>query len=76
MRIKEYLIELFEYENKSDPELRHPRFWHFVKQFIIVEVITVLLTVAYIEIGHDKGWKRASTWCTCIHTHHHFPWQK
>ena len=49
---------------------------HFVKQFIIVEVITVLLTVAYIEIGHDKGWKRASTWYTCIHTHHHFPWQK
>ena len=74
MKLKEYFIELFEYDNKSNQELRHSRFWHFVKQFIIVELVTIMLMAAYIKIGHDKGWKRASTWYTCIHTHHHFPW--
>ena len=76
MKLKEYFIELFEYDNKSNQELRHPRFWHFVKQFIIVELVTMMLMAAYIKIGHDQGWKRASAWYTCIHTHHHFPWQK
>lgn len=74
MKIKEYLIEVFDGEDICNYELRHPRFWHYVKQFIIVEIITVLIMTAYIEIGHDKGWKRAEVWYTCLHTHIHFPW--
>lgn len=75
MKIKEYLIEAFGGEDIRNHELRHPRFWHYVKQFVIVETITVILTMAYIEVGHDKGWKRADVWYTCLHTHKHFPWQ-
>lgn len=75
MKIQDYLIEAFEGENISNQELRHPRFWHYVKQLIIAEAITVLLMAAYIEIGHERGWKRADTWHTCLHTHKHFPWQ-
>lgn len=75
MNNKQFLTELFTDEEFSNHGLRHPRFWHYVKQFIIVEAITVLLMSAYIEIGHDRGWKRADVWYTCIHTHHHFPWQ-
>lgn len=75
MKIKEYLIEAFDGEDIRNHELHHPCFWHYVKQFVIVEATTVLLMVAYIEIGHDKGWKRADVWYTCIHTHKHFPWQ-
>lgn len=75
MKIKEYLVEAFDGENINNHGLRHPRFWHYVKIFTIVEIITVLLMSAYIEIGHDKGWKRADVWYTCTHTHHHFPWQ-
>lgn len=75
MKIKEYLVEAFEGEDICNYELRHPRFWHYVKQFIIVEIITVLIMTAYIEIGHNKGWNRAAVWYTCLHTHKHFPWQ-
>lgn len=38
--------------------------------------ITDILMFGYIEFGHDRGWKRADVWYTCIHTHNHFPWQK
>ena len=75
MNNKQFLTELFTDEELKNHGLRHPRFWHFVKQFVIVEIITVLLMAAYIEIGHDKGWKRADVWYTCLHTHKHFPWQ-
>lgn len=34
-----------------------------------------MLMAAYIEIGYDKGWKRADVCYTCLHTHKHFPWQ-
>lgn len=75
MKIKEYLIETLDGEDIRNCELRHPRFWHYVKQFIIMEIIIVLFMAAFIEIGHDKGWKRAEVWYTCVHTHQHFPWQ-
>lgn len=75
MKIKEYLIEAFDGDDIRNHELRYPRFWHYVKLFVIVEAITVLLIAAYIEIGHEKGWKRADVWYTCLHTHKHFLWQ-
>lgn len=43
---------------------------------IIGSILSFVMTMGYIEIGHTYGWERASRWYTCIHTHHHFPWQK
>lgn len=75
MKIKEYLIETFNGEDVRGYNLHHPLFWQFVMKFIIIQALTVALMTAYIEIGHDKGWKRADVWYTCLHTHQHFPWQ-
>lgn len=75
MNIKQALVEVFNDKELLDYKPKHPRFWHFVKHFIIAEILVTILTIAYIEIGHDKGWKRADKWYTCIHTHQHFPWQ-
>jgi len=45
---------------------------HYWFTVIFISVATFF----YIEVGHNSGWKRAAEWYTCIHTHHHFPWQK
>jgi len=44
-------------------------------KYLIAQVLVAVMMFAYIELGHDKGWMRADVWYTCIHTHHHFPWQ-
>lgn len=46
-----------------------------IVHYLIIQLLVIAATIAYIEIGHDKGWKRADVWYTCLHTHHHFPWQ-
>jgi len=75
MNIKETIMEIFNDEEAFNYKPKHPRLWRFIKQLIIVQTLVVAMTVAYIEFGHDRGWKRADVWYTCIHTHHHFPWQ-
>ena len=75
MTIKETLIDLFEGEEVKNSELKHKKFWRFMIRFVIIQALCVILMMAYIEIGHDKGWKRADVWYTCLHTHNHFPWQ-
>lgn len=75
MNVKQFLIELFTDENLQNYKPRHPRVLHFMKHFVIVELLTVAMMAAYIEIGHDRGWNRAEVWYTCLHTHKHFPWQ-
>lgn len=75
MKIKEYLIGTFVGNAIRNHGSRHPHFLHYVRRFIIMEAIIVLLMAAYVEIGHDKGWKRADVWYTCLRTHKHFPWQ-
>ena len=52
-----------------------PKLKKVLVHYLIVQVLVIVVTVAYVEIGHDKGWKRADTWYTCLHTHHHFLWQ-
>ena len=47
MKLKEYFIELFEYDNKSNQELRHPRFWHIIKQLIILHFDSTILICFY-----------------------------
>lgn len=76
MNIKSFLTEIFNDEEIQNYKPRYPRFWRVIRNFIICCVISNILTIAYIEIGHNKGWKRADVWYTCIHTHHHFSWQK
>ena len=75
MDIKSALKEIFNDEEALNYKTTHSRFWHMVRNFLICCAICDLLMIAYIEIGHDKGWKRADVWYTCIHTYHHFPWQ-
>ena len=76
MNIKSFLEEIFNDEEIQNYKPRYSRFWRVLRSFIICCVISTFLMIAYIEIGHNKGWKRADVWYTCIHTHHHFPWQK
>ena len=75
MNIKSFLEQVFTDEDLQNYKPNHPRFWHYLKVYIICCAITTFLTIGYVEIGHDKGWNRADTWYTCLHTHHHFPWQ-
>jgi len=75
MNVKQIFMEIFNDKELLDFKPKHPRFWRFVNHFIIAQVFVVLIMFAYIELGHDKGWMRADVWYTCIHTHHHFPWQ-
>lgn len=72
---KQYLTDIFDNAEDLDYKLKHKRQWIFLVRFAIIELLVVLLMAAYIEIGHDKGWKRADVWYTCLHTHKHFPWQ-
>ena len=76
MNIKSFLTEIFNDEEIQNYKPRYKRFWRVIRNFIICCVISNILMIAYIEIGHNKGWKRADVWYTCIHTHHHFLWQK
>lgn len=75
MTLKLTLIDLFEGEENKNYELKHKKFWRFMIHLLIVQALCVVMMAAYIEIGHDKGWKRADVWYTCLHTHYHFPWQ-
>ena len=70
MDIKSALKEIFNDEEALNYKTTHSRFWHMVRNFLICCAICDLLMIAYIEIGHDKGWKRANVWYTCLHTHH------
>lgn len=56
-------------------EGRWPKLKRLLWKYLLIQLIVIVLTIAYVEIGHDKGWKRADAWYTCLHTHHHFPWQ-
>lgn len=76
MNFKESMQKLFEDEELTNYKPKRPRFWQIVRNFIICCAITDMLMIGYIEFGHDRGWKRADAWYTCIHTHNHFPWQK
>lgn len=72
---KQYLTDIFDNAEDLDYKLKYKRQWIFLVRFAIIELLVVLLMAAYIEIGHDKGWKRADVWYTCLHTHKHYPWQ-
>ena len=76
MILKQIFIELFEGKDANIQELKHKKFWHFMARFAIAQALCIIMMMAYIEIGHDKGWKRADVWYTCLHSHNHFPWQK
>ena len=51
------------------------RFKVLVFHYMIVQLLVIAAAIVYVEIGHDKAWPRADRWYTCLHTHHHFPWQ-
>lgn len=54
---------------------RLPMLKSVILHYLIAQLLVIAATFAYVEIGHDKGWPRAEVWHTCLHTHHHFPWQ-
>ena len=70
MNIKESLSEIFKDEETLNYTPKKMKFWHMVRNFLICCAICDLLMIAYIGFGHDKGWKRADVWYTCLHTHH------
>ena len=74
MKLNEYIREFFIDEEFPDYTPKHPKFWRMMRNFIICCAITNILMFGYIEFGHDRGWKRADVWYTCIHAHNHFPW--
>lgn len=71
MTIRQALVELFNYEEILNYKPKHHRFWRFVNHIIIAQTLAVI----YIDVGHDKGWKRADVWYNCLHTHNPFLWQ-
>lgn len=75
MNVKQTFMDIFNEKDPQDYKPKHPRFWRFVNHLIIAQVLVAVMMFAYVELGHDRGWMRADVWYTCIHTHHHFPWQ-
>ena len=53
------------------------RDWKYImlrclKAYCISVALTTICMICYIEVGSDKGWPRAESWHTCLHTHGHF----
>ncbi len=66
MKIKDLMREIVSEEKVSCLSVRQ-RIWRFVKLYFCFLILTALFQLAYIEIGHDKGWPHAERWYTCIH---------
>lgn len=76
MNISKTIQELIVEEVQDDKKISNGAYlWHLPRLFACSFAISVVVMLGYVEIGHDKGWKRADIWHTCLHTHHHFPWQ-
>ena len=75
MTLKQALVEIFKDEELKNNITKHPRILHYLNMYFVCLAVTTFMTIGYVEIGHDKAWPRADRWYTCLHTHHHFPWQ-
>ncbi len=66
MKLKELMREVVSEEKEKRLSVRQ-RILHFVKLYVCCLILTSLFLLAYIEIGHNRGWSQAERWYTYIH---------